>query len=99
MIEILGENKGGLHILGKKKLKPKCTVQLENNVQSFDEFVVVGYDRNKANATLTHNTDVMTLALGLEMIKHAFLESYKVLDDKEKEIVDAYLQKVRGTNE
>lgn len=73
---------------GKEKFKSKCSVMLENTIETFEDYVVLGFDNKTGKATLMHNADALTLAVAQEMIKDAFCSMYKDLSDKEREIVD-----------
>ena len=76
---------------GAKSFVPSCIVTMDNSIDKFTDFVIVGWDYNKDTAVIIHNADAITLGFAYLMIAKAFKDSYDSLTDEEKSIVDETL--------
>jgi hypothetical protein len=80
-----------LKLMGQEVKKAKCTVQLDNEIQSFTDFITIGFDQ-KGKVSVAHNCDILTISVGIEMMKYVMKEMYQVMPEDEKEIVNNYFR-------
>jgi hypothetical protein len=71
----------------KKTLNTSCTVKMNNGVDTFGEFVVVGYNEETGKATMLKNADALTLGLASKIIMKAFKESVAKLSPETQELL------------
>ena len=71
-----------------KYMSPKCIVNMDDTVDTFTEFVTIGWDVDKDTAVLIQNADTITLGYAYLLIANAFKNSYSQLDEDDKRIVD-----------
>lgn len=77
----------------KKSLPTKCKVQINGEVETFTDFVTVGYNDESGETTIMRNTDAVTLGKALVMIQMAYNESIVGLSDSDmKDIKAAILE-------
>lgn len=69
----------------KKSFKPKCTIKMDNTVDTFTEFVAVGYNEQTGKTTLLQNADPLTLGQAYLLISKAFADSLKTLPPEQRE--------------
>jgi hypothetical protein len=84
----------GLKIITKNekvKYKPKCSVQMDNKIETFTNFVTVGNDK-VGRTVILQNADALTLGQALQLLVVAFKESYDDLTQPEKDLVDGVLK-------
>jgi hypothetical protein len=81
-----------VHKGNNKEFKPKCTVQLDSSVNSFEDFIVIGFTRANGSFTVVHNADILTLATGLEVLAQHIRKMYADLSSDEKLIIDEFFE-------
>lgn len=69
----------------KKSFKPKCTIKMDNTVDTFTDFVAVGYNEQTGKTTLLQNADALTLGQAYLLISMAFADSLKTLPPELRE--------------
>lgn len=75
----------------KKSFKPKCTIKMDDTVDTFNEFVVVGYDEQTGRTTLLQHADPLTLGQAYLLISKAFANSIQALQPEELEELREFL--------
>lgn len=75
------------------EFKPKCNVFMGSGVDTYHDFVMVGYDNETMKSTLLMNTDVITLGHAYLMIAKEFNEQYEALSDEDKKRVDSVFKR------
>ena len=75
----------------RKEFKPSVVVKMDKKVDTFEEFVVVGYNRKNNQFTMVHNADPLTLAVSLELVKNTMVQTYEAMGPEEKEAFDEFL--------
>ena len=58
---------------------------MDNTVDTFNEFVAVGYDEQTGKTTLLQNADPLTLGQAYLLISKAFADSLKTLQPELRE--------------
>lgn len=86
-------SKNGLELLpgGNQVMRPKCTVHLDNIVETFDDFVTLGFVKEKGEVKVVHNCDILTLKVGMEVLARAMCDMYDNMSQEEKDLVDPIL--------
>lgn len=75
----------------KEVFKPSCTVKLDNEVTTLNDFVAVGYDEKTQETYLLQNADAVTLGQALQLISLKFNEAMSNLSDEDKKAVQEVL--------
>lgn len=70
-------------------LKPSCTVKIDNTIDRFEEFVVVGVEKN-GELTIVYNADALLLGMSVNEVSDAFYSLYRDLPiETQKDIREA----------
>lgn len=77
---------------GKEEFKPKCNVFSGKGVDTYTDFITVGYDESTGRATLHMNADVMTVGQAIQMLSVEFKSMYDSLSPEQKKDVDSILR-------
>jgi hypothetical protein len=81
-----------------RELKPKCTVHIDNKVETFSDFVAIGFDKKVGQVKVMHNCDILTLTVGMEVLHNTMNDMYSKMPQAEKDIVDKYFAEMEATN-
>jgi hypothetical protein len=68
----------------KRSFKTSCTVKMNDTVDTFTDFVAVGYSTETGETTMLHNTDALTLGQAYLMLAKAFNDSMSQLSPEER---------------
>ncbi|NLD21651.1 MAG: hypothetical protein GX664_04095 [Bacteroidales bacterium] len=74
-----------------KSFKPKCTIKMDNTVDTFNEFVVVGYNEQTGKTTLLQHADPLTLGQAYLLVSKAFANSIQTLQPEQLEELREFL--------
>jgi hypothetical protein len=88
----------GLELLtgNDKVMKSKCIVHVNNTVDTYEDFVALGFNAKAQIVEVRHNCDVLTIHLGLKILTQVMAEMYDKMPQAEKDIVDEYFASERG---
>lgn len=88
----------GLELLSgnNKVLRPKCIVHVNNNIDTYDDFIVLGFNKKDNTIEVRHNCDVLTIHIGLTILSQVMSEMYDKMPQAEKDIVDEYFESERS---
>jgi hypothetical protein len=81
-----------------RELKPKCIVHIDNNVETFTDFVAVGFYKQEGKVKVMHNCDILTLTIGMEVLSNTLNDMYDKMPQSERDIVDKFLQEAEARN-
>ena len=76
-------------------LKSKCTVQMNNTVDKFEDFVVVGTKPN-GQVIMLHNTDALTIGQAIQLLTILFVESCQKLTPAQNQEIREILMSMEG---
>jgi hypothetical protein len=71
----------------KKTLKTSCTVKMFDTVDTFNNFVAVGYNEDSGKTIILQDADALTLGQAFVMVGQAFKKSLAGLSAEKKELV------------
>jgi hypothetical protein len=64
-------------------------VKMDKEVQTFNNFMAIGYNETTGGFTILQYTDTLTLGQMAVVLNRSFLESYNKLPDRDKLLIDA----------
>ena len=73
-------------------MKAKCTVHIDNNTESFDDFITLGFNRKEGKIRVLHNCDILTILIGMDILAKTMTNMYDKMPQNEKDIVDNYIE-------
>jgi hypothetical protein len=76
----------------RKSFKTSCTVKMDKGVDTFEDFVTVGYNEQTGTTTMLKNADAVTLGKAALMVAAAFRESLEGLSPAMREEVLTILE-------
>lgn len=71
----------------KKDLPAKCKVNIDNDVHSYKDFVVVGFNRETETTDMFQNTDALTLGKAAVLTALAFRNALDTLSAEDRAMV------------
>ena len=87
----------GGEIIDPSKLDSRCTVKMDGNLMSFNEFVTLGFqgEYEAQQIRVYAQANIISLAMALEALNKFFQESFAALTPEEQESVKQLLNDVQ----